>query len=270
MLKISRSNDPPDSHDLSHFSDLIHEALSVRRHTDFMLWVQGRLQKYVPHEILIAAWGDFQLGVVHYDVLSVQPDLHTENVESKSLSPMLASLFKRWIDNNRSPMVMNVGTPAGVWDLGDVEPRFRTAMQSVRSVLTHGIKDQRGRSDCLYAFFSHSPKRRRNEAHALKILLPYIDSALRQVELVAHPSPLKKAGVEVEEDGDACLGELDTEIMRWAVRGKNNLEIGSILNISAFTIKVHMQRIFKKLDVLNRAQAVAAFSSTLSMARQDE
>ena len=45
--------------------------------------------------------------------------------------------------------------------------------------------------------------------------------------------------------------------MDWVRLGKTNLEIGMILDISAFTVKNHMQRIFKKLDVLNRAQAVA-------------
>jgi DNA-binding CsgD family transcriptional regulator len=31
------------------------------------------------------------------------------------------------------------------------------------------------------------------------------------------------------------------------------------LNISAFTVKNHLQRIYRKMDVLNRAQAVAKF-----------
>jgi len=43
--------------------------------------------------------------------------------------------------------------------------------------------------------------------------------------------------------------------------GKTNYEIGSILSISSFTVKNHMQRIFKKLDVSNRMQAVSAFKA---------
>jgi DNA-binding CsgD family transcriptional regulator len=35
-----------------------------------------------------------------------------------------------------------------------------------------------------------------------------------------------------------------------------------ILNISAFTVKNHLQRIFKKLDVLNRAQAATKYNRT--------
>ena len=44
--------------------------------------------------------------------------------------------------------------------------------------------------------------------------------------------------------------------MEWVRMGKTNQEIGMILNISAFTVKNHLQRIFKKLDAMNRAQAV--------------
>ena len=39
--------------------------------------------------------------------------------------------------------------------------------------------------------------------------------------------------------------------------GKTNAEIGIILSISAFTVKNHMQHIFKKLDVYNRTRAVS-------------
>jgi len=36
------------------------------------------------------------------------------------------------------------------------------------------------------------------------------------------------------------------------------------LDISAFTVKNHVQRIFKKLDVVNRAQAVAKMEAMRS------
>jgi DNA-binding CsgD family transcriptional regulator len=40
--------------------------------------------------------------------------------------------------------------------------------------------------------------------------------------------------------------------------GKTNSEIAMILHLSTFTVKNHMRRIYKKLDVLNRAQAVGS------------
>lgn len=52
------------------------------------------------------------------------------------------------------------------------------------------------------------------------------------------------------------LSERESEILAWVALGKTNAEIGSILGISAFTVKNHVQRILKKLDVINRTQAV--------------
>ena len=46
--------------------------------------------------------------------------------------------------------------------------------------------------------------------------------------------------------------------------GKTNAEIGSILCISSFTVKNHLQNIFKKLDVYNRVQAVSKIEPSSS------
>lgn len=53
------------------------------------------------------------------------------------------------------------------------------------------------------------------------------------------------------------LSDREQEILHWVRSGKTNLEIGMILNISANTVKNHLKRIFQKLDVSCRAQAVA-------------
>jgi DNA-binding NarL/FixJ family response regulator len=39
--------------------------------------------------------------------------------------------------------------------------------------------------------------------------------------------------------------------------GKSNQDIGEILNISPLTVKNHVQKILRKLNVRNRAQAVS-------------
>ncbi len=62
------------------------------------------------------------------------------------------------------------------------------------------------------------------------------------------------------------LTDRELQILNWVAKGKTNPEIGSILNISAFTVKNHMQRMFKKLNVTNRAQAVAKFNAIVNHA----
>ena len=101
-----------------------------------------------------------------------------------------------------------------------------------------------------------------------------MDAASRQVAHlpVQYPDfPEIRAGIDENHDtanggksGEAIPGNLserEIEIMQWVCRGKTNGEIGQILDISFFTVKNHLQRIFRKLDVLNRAQAVSKIRS---------
>jgi len=62
--------------------------------------------------------------------------------------------------------------------------------------------------------------------------------------------------VRLAAAGNCTLTERERGILRWVYLGKSNGEIGAILNISSLTVKNHMQKILRKLNVVNRAQAV--------------
>jgi LuxR family transcriptional regulator, quorum-sensing system regulator CviR len=49
----------------------------------------------------------------------------------------------------------------------------------------------------------------------------------------------------------------EKEVLNWMKQGKSTWDISLILGISDNTIKFHIKNIFKKLDVVNRIQAVA-------------
>ena len=261
----------PSPEDLARYYLLITEVLGVRRHIDLMHWLQGEVQYYLPHDIMVAAWGDFHLGLIHYDVVSALPGVRSESAMAEAITPLLTGLFGRWIAQDRKPFALNGGEDGFTWENVVKQGPIGDAMRTMRSSLIHGISDQRGRHDCLYVLFSASPQRHLNERTALKFLLPHIDTALRQVELLPNQyssgkTPATAQTVEAHEDvaanDNGLLTEREAEIMKWVAMGKTNGEIGSILDVSSFTIKNHMQRIFKKLDVFNRAQAVSTFSNT--------
>ncbi len=101
---------------------------------------------------------------------------------------------------------------------------------------------------------------------AMRLLLPFIDTALRRIPALPTRQPqtaeLSPAGVERSQVEQLVahldeLSERERQIMVWVAMGKTNPEIGCILQISEFTVKNHMKSIFSKLDVTNRAQAVA-------------
>ncbi|MEO6367232.1 MAG: helix-turn-helix transcriptional regulator, partial [Steroidobacteraceae bacterium] len=47
----------------------------------------------------------------------------------------------------------------------------------------------------------------------------------------------------------------EAEVLLWLSRGKSNREIGQILGISPRTVNKHLEQIFIKLGVENRASA---------------
>ena len=48
----------------------------------------------------------------------------------------------------------------------------------------------------------------------------------------------------------------EQDILKWIYLGKSNYEIGAILKISPLTVKNHVQKILRKLNVVNRTQAI--------------
>lgn len=53
------------------------------------------------------------------------------------------------------------------------------------------------------------------------------------------------------------LSPRELTVLIWMTRGKTNLEIGRILGVRERTIRFHVERIFTKLEVTSRSQAVA-------------
>ncbi|MDI9245144.1 response regulator transcription factor [Marinobacter sp. CHS3-4] len=55
-----------------------------------------------------------------------------------------------------------------------------------------------------------------------------------------------------------------SEVLALLARGKSNKEIAKLLDVSAHTIKNHLSKLYKRLNVLNRTQAVMKASEILA------
>lgn len=253
--------------ELSQLLQVVQQSLAIRSHFALFNWLQDDVQHFIPHDIVIAAWGDFSLGMVCYDVVSPLPGLRTESFDEKAIQPFVTSLFQRWHGCDHAPFTVH--SSEGLQFSSIENPDVLNTLSRMRATLVHGIKDQRGRHDCLYIFMGPNSLGGDKPRESLRYLLPYVDAAFRQVAhlpdqylndaaLVTTPSPVLKTDAEVG------LSAREVDIMEWVRKGKTNQEIGMILDISAFTVKNHIQRIFKKLDVVNRAQAVAKIETMRS------
>ena len=61
-----------------------------------------------------------------------------------------------------------------------------------------------------------------------------------------------------------ALTSRESEVLLWISRGKSNREIGEILTISPRTVNKHLEQVFVKLGVENRASAAARAVRTLA------
>ncbi len=71
-------------------------------------------------------------------------------------------------------------------------------------------------------------------------------------------------GIETELLQDAFgLTPREADVLLWTARGKSNKDMSEILNISARTVNKHLEQIFIKIGVENRASAAAVATQVL-------
>ncbi|MDQ3061032.1 MAG: transcriptional regulator EpsA [Pseudomonadota bacterium] len=245
------------SEDSEHYVKLIEAAMAVRRHAEFLQWLQGDVQRYLPHDILLAGWGNFQEKAIQHDMLSRLPGVRSYAVGTDGLPFLLSKFYDCWVAAGRKPCRLGFRQFEYLLGNSSLPGSFSSALRGMRSVLIHGLRDERSQHECLYIFLGAGNMAPEPASTALTVLMPCLDAVLRQLtHLPQQKKPFLKSLHHVQEDA-LGLSEREIQIMDWVAMGKTNSEIGCILNISAFTVKNHMQRIFQKLNVFNRAQAVS-------------
>jgi len=235
--------------------NVIQKSFSINTHLDFFNWMQESVRTVLPHDVLVAAWGDFETGELNFDVASNIEEIRTQKLIDAPgvFSYLMTNLHQRWLDNNERWFRINFFDAEGI--SAQSPTPFTTNLSGMNSLLVYGVRDTRGKNDCIYVFFDNA--REFNVQHSLLgLLMPHVDAALRRVEYIETSSTELEAAEALNIGG---LSDREHEILHWVRSGKTNMEIGMILGISPNTVKNHLKRIFQKLDVTCRAQAVAKY-----------
>ena len=74
----------------------------------------------------------------------------------------------------------------------------------------------------------------------------------------AKPKPTFAQNIKLE---DAGLTRREKEVVQLAAQGYNDDEIAKMLSISAFTVKFHLKRIFKKLGIHKRVELIVSLGN---------
>ena len=241
------------------YTRIIQEWLTVRRHYDLFMWLQGEIQHYLPHEIMVAAWGNFSSNFICHDIVSALIAVRTEHSDVRSLSPLLEGLFNRWVELGRKPYTMGAGESGFLLEERGLQCSLGLALQGMQSILIHGIIDKRNQHDRLYIIFSRK-QFRVSSVNTLEILLPYLDVALSRID----PLPCyKQSSLFLTKLEDYGLTACEIEIINRTRMGKSISEAADSLGISAFAVKNHLRNIFKKLHTYNRVQNESKTERTL-------
>ena len=248
---------PSQDGDAARYLHLIGQAETLERHIDLLQWLQGEMQNYLPHKILLAGWGDFREGALRHDILSDLPGARSYSAGTDSLPFLLGKFHDHWLAAGRRPCRLDFHGFDYLLGSASLPGSFTAAMRGMRSALIHGLCDERGGQECLYVLLDPEEIPVEPASTALRVLMPSIDAALRRITLLPQQRSAVSRPVRNLQEDVCGLSERETQIMAWVAMGKTNSEIGTILNISGFTVKNHMQRIFQKLNVFSRAQAVS-------------
>lgn len=240
----------------------LRSAKTITRHVEFYRWLQHDICNYIPHEVLLIAWGNIEKGDLSYDVASAAPGINTRRVSSlPGLDAQVCDLYRRAQSHELGSYALQ--------DLDDADANreiesnsrlLHFAGASMKSMLAYPIRDERDNQDCLYVFYSME-NRIEIDPLTLDLLMPHVDSALRRVKCLAPEARV----VQLRSSNIDLLSEREHEVMKWVGTGKSNPEIGTILSISHNTVKNHLKRIFYKMGVTNRSQAVQVYTQSGAM-----
>lgn len=243
--------------DLQQLTALIQKSHHIERHVDFFNWMHYDINQLLPHDVLLAVWGDFATRDFHYDLSSNLEGIRTQALLKApgDIDCLVSSLYQRWLENDeRWYRINNFHAHNQECNLTSILSQQFCVMQSL---LVYGVRNQRSDEDCLYIFMSLEPEIQIKNS-LLGLLMPHIDGVLRRIESLQQI----QQGDKFDRDADYGLSAREFEILHWVTMGKTNEEISIILSISMNTVKNHLKRIFNKLDVSSRAQAVAKFIPT--------
>jgi transcriptional regulator EpsA len=229
---------------------LLNIDASMRVHSRHQLfgWTQGMLQSLVKHELLVCALRGPRPTTYQVDCFAspwIDPDKVADAFRRDTA--LVAHLVSDWLEAEHHPVIY--GSGGGSLARG----AFAAELQRLgaESVISHGTYDALGKPVSLFVLGALPGELSRGHAFLLELIAPYLHLAWMRSQL---SGPLEEGGATAQSVDPLTARE--KEILRWIHLGKSNFEIGTILGISPLTVKNHVQKILRKLNVQNRTHAV--------------
>lgn len=229
------------------FLCVVETLLHVRTTQQFQRWSQQELQRALPHERLACGVGPMtERGLLTPRVLTTNfPDGYIESLRERG-GGVETPVMAQWRRQHR-PQLFEAERPHFACHAGWLSGFRREGM---RNCVSHGLQDLSGAGSSYFSFCSVPGRLDPHHGFLAELLVPHLHVALGRA-LAANGQR------HVVVPDLHSLTDREYDIVTWLKQGKSNWEIGRILGLSELTVKTHVQRIFRKLRVNNRTQAVA-------------
>jgi len=251
---------------------LVEAAPAVRRRYQFFVWTQSQMQALLPHQLLVC--GAYQrqrramvMDAFHSVVLSAELIRHLTD----SGSALQAGLVGAWLDGRGRPRAVALH---GLGGAAQPAAQRLHAELGCTHLLVHGVSRPQRLSEIETLFIlggagGADTAQQTQRLACLELMLPHLHStwqrtASTEQELQSPGLPAAPATPVRLRDDQAAVPQVQStvtareqQVLRWVREGLSNQEIAQELGISPLTVKNHIQKILRKLNAGNRAQAVA-------------
>ena len=225
-------------------------SLRVHARAHFFSWTQGLLQSLIRHELLICTLCLGKPPAFRADGFSMtvaEPAaLSDVFMRDTAVAP---ALLKAWEERRFQPVTLDVSNSS----FGNGAFSRELERLGATQLLVHGVHDADGRALSLFTFACRPGSAGPRQAYLAQLLAPSMHAAWARTQLQRRA---EGNGAGERPGGGTILTVRELEILKWIYLGKSNYEIGAILKISPLTVKNHVQKILRKLNVVNRTQAI--------------
>lgn len=237
-------------------------ASLVHRRHQFFMWTQGQFQTLLPHSVLACGTYHRQRRNLVFDPFnSVVLSSAAQSSLTDAEAALIRSAVAIWIAGGGRALAITAGDVSGRAQLELA--RLHEELHCQHLVL-HGVaRPQRpSEIESLFVFAASREDAVQRQVQCLEMLLPHLHSIWRHVQSIERSLQVTRAaathGVSPPPQVERHLvTDRERQILLWMREGMSNPQIGEVLSISPLTVKNHVQKILRKLNAANRAQAVA-------------
>jgi transcriptional regulator EpsA len=227
-----------------------HASLEIRQRNQFFRWAQGPLFSLVPHELLVCVHGipGHQPWVCDHFSSYPMAAQDLDRLFDPGLG-FMAQAARVWLDHGETPLLRCAAT--GEFSAVGRRLEGLAGRELLERFAFHGMPTLPGVPATLFAFGKMPRPLTPRTGYLVELLVPHLHVAFMRMLGNERLQDVKPSAL------DRLITAREVEILQWVSDGKSNQEIGHILGISPLTVKNHVQKILKKLEVQNRAQAVS-------------